>query len=75
MKEICFDVKQKIATLSEDDNEYVKELNILSWNGGEPHIDIRMWKRQQDGTQKPLKGIGLNAYEVQKLKAALNGLK
>lgn len=37
MKEMCFDVKQKIATLSEDDNEYVKELNILSWNGGDAH--------------------------------------
>lgn len=75
MREIFFEVKQKIATLSEDDSEYAKELNFISWNGGEPRLDIRMWKRQQDGTQRPLKGIALTDSEVQKLKTALESWK
>lgn len=75
MKEIIFEIKQKIAVLSENDNGYAKEVNIVSWNEGKPQLDIRMWKRQQDGTQKPLKGIGLSNDEVEKLKTALESWK
>lgn len=75
MKDITFEIKQKIAVLSENDNGYSKQINIVSWNGGKPQLDIRMWKVQQDGTQRPLKGIPLTADEVKVMREAIKGLE
>ena len=75
MKDITFEIKQKIAVLSENDSGYSKQANIISWNGGKPQLDIRMWKVQQDGTQRPLKGIPLTADETKGLIEAIKGLE
>jgi len=74
MKDITFEIKEKIAVLSENDNGYSKQINIVSWNGGKPQIDIRMWKVQQDKLPVPLKGIPLNDDETKALKEALKTL-
>lgn len=75
MKDITFEIKQKIVVLSENDNGYSKQINIISWNGGKPQLDIRMWRVQQDGTQRPLKGIPLSADETKGLIEATKGLE
>lgn len=75
MKDITFDVKQRIAVLSENDNGYSKQINIVSWNGGKPQLDIRMWKVQQDKPPVPLKGIPLNDDETKALIEAIKGLE
>lgn len=51
---------------------YQKELNVVSWNGAEPTLDLRNWKYGEDGTRRALKGILLNDDEVKKLKELLS---
>lgn len=53
---IIFEVKKHLAVLSTINN-YQKQANIIVWNDGEPRLDVRMWKLQSDGTQRPLKGL------------------
>lgn len=75
MKDITFEIKQRIAVLSENDNGYSKQINLVSWNGKSPQIDIRMWKLQQDKPPVPLKGITLNDDETKGLIEAVKGLE
>ena len=75
MKDITFEIKKQIAVLSENENGYSKQINVVSWNEGKPQLDIRMWKVQQDGTQRPLKGIPLTADETKALQEAIKGLE
>ena len=42
-----------------------KELNKISWNGGEPKYDIRDWA---PGHEKMGKGVTLSEDEIEKLK-------
>ena len=65
MKEFSFEIKKHIATLS-DSNGYSLQLNLISFNGGAPKVDLRRWK---DG--KMLKGISITAEEAEALKRAL----
>lgn len=69
MSGIKFEIKRKIATISENEN-YTKEINVISWNGGEDKIDLRTWKNAEDGKQ-PLKGITMTLGEAKALKEAL----
>ena len=43
MKEIQYEIKQEIAVLSKSDSGYTKEINLISWNGAEPKIDLHDW--------------------------------
>ena len=70
-KQFEFEIKQNIATLTEDkDAEYQKQLNIVSWKGAKPSIDLRLWKITAEGA-KPLKGLTLSAEEAERLYHAL----
>ena len=46
MKEIQYEIVKEIAVLSASDSGYTKEINLISWNGREPHwgawIEISM---------------------------------
>jgi len=42
-KEITFEIKKRIGTLSEREGGWRKELNLVAWNGREPKLDIRDW--------------------------------
>lgn len=50
------------------DNGWKKEVNIVSWNGGDPKYDIRSWN--QDRT-KMGKGVTLSSAEIEKLRELL----
>lgn len=64
-----YEVKKHIATLSQtEDGRFTKEVNLISYNGAEPKLDIRKWDRENDKMQK---GITLNEAEVSALKACL----
>lgn len=40
-----YEIKQHIATLTEDEGaEYQKQLNIVSWKGAKPSLDLRLWR-------------------------------
>lgn len=64
-----YEVKKHIATLSQtEDGRFTKEVNLISYNGAEPKLDIRKWDRENDKMQK---GVTLNEAEVSALKACL----
>lgn len=74
-KQFEFEIKQNIATLTEDkDAEYQKQLNIISWKGAKPSLDLRLWRITEEGA-RPLKGLTLTVDEAEKLYHALGAWK
>ena len=62
MAELKFEIIKSIGVLSESSNGWKKEVNIVSWNGGDPKYDIRSWN--QDRT-KMGKGVTLSSAEIE----------
>lgn len=61
MAEFQYEIVRHIGDLSESPKGWKKELNIISWNGGQPKYDIRDWAPDHE---KMGKGISLNAEET-----------
>ena len=68
MAELKFEIIKSIGVLSESSNGWKKEVNIVSWNGGDQKYDIRSWN--QDRT-KMGKGVTLSSAEIEKLRELL----
>ncbi len=62
-----YKIKEHIATLSEN-GPYATEVNLISYNGAEPKLDIRKWDKSAN---RMLKGIALDQDEAEKLKRVL----
>ena len=56
MADIKYEIIKHIGSLSESSRGWTKELNIISWNGGVPKLDIRDWAPEHE---KMGKGITL----------------
>ena len=69
MAEIQFDVVKHIGVVSDGKGGWKKELNMVSWNGRTPKIDIREWA---PGREKMGKGITLTKDEAEKLSELLS---
>ena len=72
MAEIKFDIIKEIGVLSENAKGWRKEINLISWNGGEPKYDIRDWAPEHE---KMGKGTTLTKYEAIKLKEILSTIE
>ncbi|NCC84452.1 MAG: hypothetical protein EOM03_10045 [Clostridia bacterium] len=68
-KEFSFEVVREIGVLSTSKSGWNREINIVSWNGGKPKIDIRDWAPDHS---KMGKGCSLTAEEVAILKEILD---
>lgn len=66
--ELVIDIVQELAVLYKADKGWTKEINRVSWNGGDPKFDIRSWAKDRE---KPYQGISLNEDEARLLLAAL----
>lgn len=64
-KDFEFDIVEHIGVLAEKTKGWKREVNLISWGGAEPKIDIRDWS--PDHT-KMGKGISLSRDEIEKLK-------
>ncbi len=64
MADITFDVMKHFGVLSEEKTGWKKEVNLVSWNGRPPKIDIRDWA---PGHEKMGKGITLTPEEAKNL--------
>lgn len=62
-------IVKSVAVLSEKQNGWKKELNLISWNGREPKLDIREWDPDHE---KCSKGLTLSYEEAQGLCDALS---
>ncbi len=71
MNDCTFIIERHIATLSGNEGEVTKQINLVSWNGKPASIDIRAWS----SVGKPYKGIGLSTDETKALREALSGLE
>lgn len=67
MEKITCTITKKLAVLSEKDNGYTKQVNMVSWNEKDAKLDIREWSP----TGKSMKGVTLNDEEGRKLYEAL----
>ena len=64
-----YEIKEQLGILKQSDNgDFTTEVNIISFNGATPKLDIRKWDRRTD---KMLKGITLTTEEAQALKDIL----
>lgn len=70
MTGITLEVIKKIAVLNDSDAGYTKELNLVSWNGREPKIDLRTWSPEGIA----LKGLTLTEEEAKELYKALGNM-
>ena len=64
MADFNYELVEHIGVISEGSKGWQKELNRVSWNGGEPKYDIRDWA---PGHEKMGKGITLTADEAHTL--------
>lgn len=68
MKELKYEIVDRIAVLSRKSNGWSKQLNLISWNDNPPKYDIRDWS---DDNNKMGKGITLTDEEAAALFTAL----
>ena len=64
MTEIKFEIVKHYGIISSEKSNWTKELNLVSWNGREPKLDVRDWA---PGHEKMGKGITLTTEEAAKL--------
>jgi hypothetical protein len=64
MDNIKFDILKSFGSISSEKSGWKKELNLVSWNGRTPKLDIRDWAPEHD---KMGKGITLTKEEAAQL--------
>ena len=67
-KDFEFEIVDHIGVLAEKTRGWKREVNLVSWSGAEPKIDIRDWSPDHS---KMGKGISLSVEEAQKLRELL----
>lgn len=68
-KELKFEIINSVGVISEQSSGWKKELNRISWNGGEPKYDLRDWSPDHE---KMGKGITLTEEELRALKEIID---
>lgn len=61
-----WEITERVAVLSDSGTGYTVELNMVSFFGNKPKLDLRKWHEGM-----PLKGIALTEQEVEALREAL----
>lgn len=63
-RELTFEIVKSLGALNTYKNGWSKELNIVSWNGGDAKYDIRDWDEDH---QRMTKGVTMKEHEVKEL--------
>lgn len=71
MGEIKFEIIKTLGVLSEGSRGWQKEINLVSWNGRKPKLDVRDWGPEH---QRMGKGLTLNREEIYKLRELINSI-
>lgn len=67
-KEIKFEIVRRFGVIGAGFKDWSKELNLVSWNGREPKLDLRDWSEDH---QRMGKGVTLTREEGAKLRDLL----
>lgn len=67
--EVTFVIKEHIGVIDNRSNDWTKEVNIVSWNGGPYKYDIRDWDSSHERMSR---GITLTEDQALKLYELLN---
>lgn len=59
-----YEIVKHVAVLSEKNGGWNRELNLVSWNGGQPKYDIRDWSFDH---KRMGKGVSLTKSEMMNL--------
>lgn len=74
-----YDIEQNFATISKREARtgtvYTKELNLISYNDGDPVYDLRNWTENTEGERRMGKGITLSLDELKELRDVLDELE
>ena len=68
-KELKYEIINSVGVVAEQPSGWKKELNRVSWNGGEPKYDLRDWSPDH---KKMGKGITLTEGELRSLKTIID---
>lgn len=71
MPNVTYEIKEEIAVISESPKGWRKEINLISWNDGEPKYDIRDWAPERE---KMGKGLTFTHEELLKLAEVIGEL-
>ena len=63
-REVRFEILEQIGVISTHPTGWNKELNVVSWNGGQPKYDIRDWDLDHEHMSK---GITLTEKEMRQV--------
>ena len=63
-REVRFNIVEHIGILSTHSTGWNKELNIVSWNGGQPKYDIRDWDLDHEHMSR---GVTLHEKEMRQI--------
>lgn len=69
MADFSFEIIEEIGVISESAKGWKKEINLVSWNNGEPKYDIREWAPNHE---KMGKGVTMTKNEAMALARILN---
>ena len=63
-REVRFEILEQIGVISTHPTGWNKELNVVSWNGGQPKYDIRDWDLDHEHMSR---GITLTEKEMRQI--------
>lgn len=64
MADFKYEIKKTLGNLSTSSKGWNKELNLISWNGATPKLDLRDWAPEHE---KMGKGVTLTKEETEQL--------
>jgi hypothetical protein len=62
--EIKYEITEHLGVISETARGWTREVNMISWNGREPKVDVRDWSPEHD---KMSKGLTFTTEELKEL--------
>ena len=71
MADFNYNITEELGVISEK-NGYSKEVNMISYNGAEPKVDIRNWSTGDDGEKKMGKGITISKAEFEEFQKLIS---
>ena len=66
--EITFEIKEHIAVINTSETGWTREVNLVSWNGTNPKVDVREWDPDH---KRMSRGITLTEAEAEKFARAI----